>query len=192
MRTFGLVLLLSLSLACPAASAQTNDHESTAELPAMPRAPVHVEQRFLTDPTPGRAIVTWLIGAAGWLGLAGMTTLALHGATAMCPDDECARNATFGMGGLLAAAGLVVVPVTAWGLGRHLDGKGDLGWTMLGHFLGALSWSFVALAAALDADPEIVIGTGVFAGVAQVTGAALAFELSSSDNREEERRAIDW
>jgi hypothetical protein len=190
MWSIGVAAILALGWLSPPTCARAQAVEAIAsELPPVPQPPVGEEPPSARlEDAPGRPVLEALVAIGAWGGLyftAGFGALAALfacGDGLFSVDDDCSDPITYSLVAIGGAIGLVGVPVAVWGVGHGLDGAGGLGWTMLGHLIGTLIWGFLPIAAAGGVEGSALTGIGIFAGVAQITGAVVAYELSSSDN----------
>lgn len=186
-----LVLCVAVTIV-PLASAQGGEAEwhapDLAELPPVPPPPdperPPLQERTAVRPTSdagGRPFGLVVAGAATTAAMFLVEIVAVLIATSPCSlfgTSDCLETGLAAATVVTGAATLALVPLVVWATGASLGGSGDYGSTFLGHLLGALAWFVLPAVAAAGAE-ELVWPAIVFAGFAQATGAALAYELST-------------
>jgi hypothetical protein len=185
------VLAFGIAPVAHGQSAPVEIADGLAPVPPPPAAMLVVPSADLAE-SPLRPLGEAVVGLGGLAGLLLFDGAATLVAWSACggrgifdgPADECFDPAFYAIAGVLGAASVALVPLAIWGVGRQHDGAGDLGWTMLGYAIGSAAWAVVPAAAALEVEEGALAALIVSAIAAQITGAVLGFEISSSDNAE--------
>jgi hypothetical protein len=196
-------LLLTLSLLSGAAGAHAQGLPPALDDPALEEpdgfesqaAEVPHVEAARPSPAPERA---GLVSLGATLGLtASLAGAALVAAIAFPLDDGCCGYASiYATLAALPITALLTIPAGVFLFG-NLSGRGaDFGWTLLGSVIGALPGAaMIAIGYPIDegdrVDPGLFYaGGGVLAGVGAITGAILAFELSSRPSAAAPRASV--
>jgi hypothetical protein len=137
---------------------------SPSEPPAAPAAPASEGQEASAGETQSFSGGRYALGVLASAAAGGLAAFGVL--KGVCGDEVCLGGA---IGGLVA--NVVVSPLAAWGAGRAMGGRGDLGTTYLG---GLLGFSVGGPLTQVSPGTALAVGSLVMPFMA-----SLAFELTS-------------